>query len=156
MPSIPRQTLKHTSDETQAQWEQRLNERVARVISPQMMQMPHDETTPKCVVCGKEHAGTWTPLYLLLRGQYQFNEAMGVEMFVFDPNLKIEFGLLDNGLKVCFVDANPRTRKALVVHDDCWDSLEQKLAILANYEMYPEDIDHDPLAERHERYSNKK
>jgi cold shock CspA family protein len=118
-------------------------ERLRKLMGPNAMRMKHDEVTPPCLICEDPHAGVLTPCYLLLRGNYVFSPQHGAEVFVFDPELQVEFFELQNGQKACFVDVNQRKKTAAIIHDDCAENLQKKLQMLANYEMYPEDMEDD-------------
>jgi hypothetical protein len=114
---------------------------------PDALPMEDDESTPSCVACGADHVGVVTPCMLMLRGSFGYNEQVGLELFFIDPKIAMEVIELSDGTYALCVDVNARRKKAMVMHEECWEEINERLANVSDVspsEMWGEPDDETP------------
>ena len=104
----------------------------------------HDHETPECPVC-RERIGLHTDGLLMLRGQFFYNKEEEYAMFILDPDTKIVFLEIPDGLGpgepqyAVVVDSNT-AGPAFVAHSLC---AEEELAMIEDDDDGEDDEDLD-------------
>lgn len=93
----------------------------------------HDHETPHCPIC-QERVGLHNDALLMLHGQFFMNKGEGYAMFILDPDTKIGFIEIPDGLGpgqpqyAIIIDPNPEGPVA-AAHSEC---VEDELSLAAD------------------------
>lgn len=83
----------------------------------------HDNETPVCALC-EDTVGEHNDAFLMLRGQFFYRKDEGYAMFVLDPDTKIQFVELENGLgpgkpQLAVIVDSPDPAPIIAAHSEC-------------------------------------